>query len=154
MDPLEHRIGEVLQRTRFPIEAGKVREFAHAIGDASPVYRAAEAARSAGFPAAIAPPTFTTAILHYLETDFSHVSKVLELDLSRLVHGEHDWTFHRPMVVGETLDAVTTLQSVTSRRTRSGGLMRRVAVATTFRDAAGALAVSEIMTMVELPARE
>jgi acyl dehydratase len=151
-DPLEPRIGEVLQRVAFPIEAGKVREFARAIGDASPVRHDVEAARSMGFAAVPAPPTFTTAIFHYLDTDYAHLSKLLGLDLSRLVHGEQAWTLRRPLLVGEVLDAVTTLDSVAARPARSGGVMRRVVVSTAYRDAAGEVTVTEAMTMVELPA--
>ena len=43
-----------------PYEVGreKIREFADAIKDDSPLYRDAEAAKAAGYPDVIAPPTF------------------------------------------------------------------------------------------------
>lgn len=150
-DPLETRIGEVLQRVELPVEAGKIREFARAIGDDSPVRLDAGAARAAGFAAPLAPPTFTTTSFFHVD-DYAHIPKSLGLDLARLVHGEQSWDYHRPIVAGDVLTGVTILESVAARPMRAGGVMRKITVATTFTDAAGAPVVSEAMTMIELPA--
>ena len=42
----------------YEVGRAKIAEFAAAIGDPSPLYRDAEAARAAGHPDVIAPPTF------------------------------------------------------------------------------------------------
>ncbi|QUH02492.1 MaoC family dehydratase N-terminal domain-containing protein [Saccharopolyspora erythraea] len=41
-----------------PVGAGEIARFADAIGDPHPAYRDAEAARAAGHPAVVAPPTY------------------------------------------------------------------------------------------------
>ena len=46
----------------YEVGRAKIAEFATAIGDDSPVYRDAEAARAAGHPDVIAPPTFAIAV--------------------------------------------------------------------------------------------
>lgn len=42
----------------YEVSRVKIREFADAIGDPNPVYRDQEAAKAAGHPDVIAPPTF------------------------------------------------------------------------------------------------
>ena len=49
----------------YEVGRGKIAEFARAIGDDDPVYRDPEAAKAAGHPDVIAPPTF--AIVFTLE---------------------------------------------------------------------------------------
>ena len=46
----------------YEVGRAKIAEFATAIGDDDPVYRDAEAARAAGHPDVIAPPTFAIAV--------------------------------------------------------------------------------------------
>ena len=43
----------------LPIERGKVREFALAVGEDNPIFYDPEAARREGLPDVVAPPTFT-----------------------------------------------------------------------------------------------
>ena len=45
----------------YEVSREKIREFADAIGDASPLYRDPEAAKAHGYPDVIAPPTFPIA---------------------------------------------------------------------------------------------
>ncbi|MFD0851109.1 MaoC family dehydratase N-terminal domain-containing protein, partial [Actinomadura adrarensis] len=42
----------------YEVSRVKIRDFAQAIGDPNPIYRDAEAAKAAGHPDVIAPPTF------------------------------------------------------------------------------------------------
>jgi acyl dehydratase len=150
-DPLEARIGEILQWVELPVEAGKIREFSRAIDDVSPVRSDKAAARAAGFTAQLAPPTFTTTSFFHVD-DYAHIPRSLGLDLARLVHGEQSWDYHRPVVAGDVLTGVSILASVTARPMRSGGAMRRIVISTTFVDEAGEPVISEAMTMIELPA--
>ena len=92
----------------YEVGRAKIAEFATAIGDPSPVYRYAEAARAAGHPDVIAPPTF--AIVVSLEA----AMVVLEdpdvaIDYGRVVHGEQRFTHHRPIRAGDRLVATTTI---------------------------------------------
>jgi acyl dehydratase len=106
----------------------KIAEFATAIGEESPVHRDPEAARAAGHPDVIAPPTFAIV----LSLDAAMV--VLDdpdvgIDYGRVVHGEQRFTHHRPIRAGDRLVATTTIDAA---RTVAGNdlLTARVDLAT------------------------
>jgi acyl dehydratase len=97
----------------YEVGRAKIAEFARAIGAEDPVHRDPEAARAAGHPDVIAPPTF--AIVLTLEAanvvlDDPDVS----LDYSRVVHGEQKFAHHRPIRAGDRLVATTTIDAVRS----------------------------------------
>ena len=97
----------------YEVGRAKIAEFATAIGDGSPVYRDAGAARAAGHPDVIAPPTFaivvTLGAAHVVLDD-----PAVSLDYSRVVHGEQRFTHHRPIRAGDRLVATTTIDAVRS----------------------------------------
>jgi acyl dehydratase len=112
----------------YEVGRGKIAEFAAAIGDDSPVYRDPDAARAAGHPDVIAPPTF--AIVLTLEAAMVVLDDPdVSLDYSRVVHGEQRFTHHRPIRAGDRLVATTTIEAA---RTVAGNdlLTARVDVAT------------------------
>jgi acyl dehydratase len=112
----------------YEVGRAKIAEFAAAIGDPSPVYRDPEAARAAGHPDVIAPPTF--AITVSLEAAMAVLDDPdVGLDYSRVVHGEQKFTHHRPIRAGDRLVATTTIDAA---RTVAGNdlLTARVDLAT------------------------
>ena len=97
----------------YEVGRQKIAEFADAIGAADAVHRDADAARAAGYPDVIAPPTFAIALT------LSAAGVVVEdpdvaLDYSRVVHGEQRFTHHRPIRAGDRLVATTTIDAVRS----------------------------------------
>jgi acyl dehydratase len=95
----------------YEVGRGKIAEFATAIGEDDPVHRDPEAARAAGYPDVIAPPTFAIALT--LEAANVVLSDPqVELDYSRVVHGEQRFTHHRPIRAGDRLVATTTIEAV------------------------------------------
>ena len=113
-----------------PYEVGraKIAEFAAAIGDDDPVYRDLDAARAAGHPDVVAPPTF--AIVVTLEAaNVVLGDPAVALDYSRVVHGEQRFLHHRPIRAGDRLVATTTIDAA---RTVAGNdlLTTRVDLAT------------------------
>ncbi|GGM52193.1 UPF0336 protein [Longimycelium tulufanense] len=92
----------------------KIREFADAIGDDNPLYRDPEAARAAGYPDVIAPPTFAVVLslkAHHLVIN----DPELGLDYSRVVHGDQRFIHHRPMRAGDRLVAAAHVDDIRSR---------------------------------------
>ncbi len=84
------------------VERGRVAMFAKAIGETDPVYFDVEAARAAGHPDLLAPPTFVFG----LDLEHSDTLGVLEangVDVSSVLHGEQRFTYHRPVHAGDTL---------------------------------------------------
>ncbi|TDD89654.1 MaoC family dehydratase [Saccharopolyspora karakumensis] len=101
-----------------PYEVGreKIREFARAIKDDSPLHHDVEAAESAGYPDVIAPPTFAV-ILSMAAQDQIVEDDQLGLDYSRVVHGQQDFVHHRPIRAG---DRLLTVAHVDDIKTRAG----------------------------------
>ncbi|MGY1602775.1 FAS1-like dehydratase domain-containing protein [Geodermatophilus sp. SYSU D00815] len=95
----------------YEVGRAKIAEFAAAIGDPDPVFRDAGAARAAGHPDVVAPPTF--AIVVSLEAATSVLDDPdVALDYSRVVHGEQKFTHHRPIRAGDRLVARTSIEAV------------------------------------------
>ena len=94
----------------YEVGRAKIAEFAGAIGDPSPVYRDVDAARAAGHPDVIAPPTFAIAVS--LEAAMVVLDDPdVALDYSRVVHGEQRFVHHRPIRAGDRLVATTTIDA-------------------------------------------
>jgi len=95
----------------YEVGRAKIAEFAAALGDQDPAYRDPEAARALGHPDVIAPPTFAIVISLGAANVVLDDSEV-ELDYSRVVHGEQRFTHHRPIRAGDRLVATTTIEAV------------------------------------------
>ncbi|TFV49446.1 MaoC family dehydratase N-terminal domain-containing protein [Blastococcus sp. TF02A_35] len=97
----------------YEVGRAKIAEFATAVGAQDPVHFDVDAARAAGHPDVIAPPTF--AIVVSLEAAFVVLGDPeVGLDYSRVVHGEQRFTHHRPIRAGDRLVATTTIDAARS----------------------------------------
>jgi acyl dehydratase len=96
-----------------PYEVGreKIRQFADAIGDPSPLYRDPEAARAAGHPDVIAPPTFAVVLSMGAAAQAVH-DPGLGLDYSKVLHGEQRFVYDRPVRAGDRLQVVVTVEDI------------------------------------------
>jgi acyl dehydratase len=95
----------------YEVGREKIAEFATALGDPDPAYRDPAAARAAGHPDVIAPPTFAIV----LSLGAGHVVVAdpdVGIDYSRVVHGEQRFTHHRPIRAGDRLVATATIDVV------------------------------------------
>lgn len=150
MAPSKDIIGKVLGTVVLPIEAGKVREFSRALRDGNPIYRDPEAARLAGFSAVPAPPTFTVVAAHFQDGE-NGISE-LNLDLSRVLHGEQEWTYHRTPLAGDVLRGETRVTSIETKPGRKGGEMTLIRLETAYSDQSGNPVVTEASTIIETAA--
>jgi acyl dehydratase len=152
IDELKSRVGETETSVEgFEIEAGKVAEFARAIGDDNPVYRSEDAARERGFRAIPAPLTFTRVAVfpRYRPSDSSRLGFELGFDVRREIHGEQAYEFERPVFVGDVLEGKTTLTDASQREGSRGGVMTFATLETEYRDSSGDLVVTERSTVIE-----
>jgi acyl dehydratase len=92
----------------------KVREFARAVFATHPVNLDPEAARAAGYADVVAPTTFpivvTAATLEQLLADDE-----AGVDFTRVVHGDQRFAYSRPVVAGDELVCVNSVDEITSR---------------------------------------
>ena len=86
----------------YSVGVEKIREFATAIGDDNPLYHDRTAARAAGHPDLVAPPTFAIAVIAQAQ-DAVLLDPALGLDFSRVVHGDQRFVHHRPIYAGDEL---------------------------------------------------
>ena len=95
----------------YEVSRVKIAEFATAIGDSSPLCRDRAAARAAGSPDVIAPPTFAVVIssvgLAKLMADPG-----LGVNYAMIVHGEQSFTHHRPLHAGDVVVSQSTVESI------------------------------------------
>jgi acyl dehydratase len=113
-------VGKALPPTApYRVGREKIREFALAVGEGSSVCRDVEAARAAGHPDVVAPPTFSVTFT-MPEVEAFLRDPAFAWDYSRMVHGDQSITLHRPIHGGD--DLVTTIH-VDDLKTRGGSHM-------------------------------
>ena len=95
----------------YEVSRVKIADFADAIGEPSELCRDAEAARRAGYPDVIAPPTFAV-VLSMASARLANDDPGLGLDYSMVVHGEQSFAHSRPLHAGDMVVATTTIESI------------------------------------------
>ncbi|WP_406426544.1 MaoC family dehydratase N-terminal domain-containing protein [Streptomyces sp. NBC_00147] len=117
------------------VEAGRLRQFAHAIGERRPEYVDEDAARAASRPGLLVPPTF----LFCLEMDHPDPwgwLTDLEVDLATVLHAEQSFVHHQPAWSGQRLTFTSRITDVT---VKSGGALQFVVRETHVTDEHGAV---------------
>ena len=109
------------------VELGKVREFARAVQDDAADY-------AGGQP--LAPPTFLMTIAHWIG-DLGATRTGIKLDYRRLLHGEQEFDYLRPIRVGDVLTFRSRTKDVFEKQGKRGGSMLFVVGETEFRDQQG-----------------
>jgi len=121
-------IGQVSARRVVTVERGPVTAFARAVKSRDKVYRDKRVAQAAGFEDVPAPPTFAFAMAYWgahpelqegLEPIESNpmISLVGGLGPGLILHGEQEFEYHRPIVVGDVLAGEDVIADVYERET-------------------------------------
>lgn len=119
----------------FEVEKRHIRQFAEAIGDPNPLYVDEEYAKSTIYGGIIAPPSFPVAI----GTDSGQGIK-LPLDYSRMLHGEQEFIYQRPIRAGDRLYCQMKVTNVYEKEGKNGP-MQFLVMDTEMKDEAGELVV-------------
>lgn len=98
----------------YAIGREKVREFATAIGDFTPIFHDVDAARAAGYTDLPAPPTFAF-VITMKALSAAMFDPELGLDYSRVVHGSQSFEYFRPMVAGDEVVVRSHIAEITTR---------------------------------------
>jgi acyl dehydratase len=132
-------IGKEFPGPKWYVERGKIGEFASAFDDKNPVYFDAEAAGAAGLPAIVAPPTFAMSAM--LQNPPGQggpdLRGPLKIDPHRMLAGETEFEFTRPLYAGDVLQSFSRVAGVTEKEGRRGGKMRVFTFETVYRDEGG-----------------
>ncbi|MFT4884111.1 MAG: peroxisomal enoyl-CoA hydratase 2 [Natronomonas sp.] len=152
IDRLSDRVGETVESVEgLHVEAGKVAEFAAAVGDDDPVFRDQAVAADRGLERRPAPPTFTRTSMfpRYRPDGVGRLGFDLAFDIRYELHGEQRYEFERPVYVGDTLSATTTLSDAYEREGRDGNILTFAVLETEYVDEAGDSVVTERETLIE-----
>ena len=127
----------------YEVSRVKIAEFADAIGEPSPLCRDKAAARAAGYPDVIAPPTFAVVISM---TGSAQVTRDpgLGLDYSMVVHGEQSFDHKRPLRPGDEVITQSTIESI-----RPAGKLSMMTTRTDLRTTDGELVCVARSVLVE-----
>ncbi len=132
--------GASLGHKTFPVERGKIREFATAILDDNPIYLEDEKP--------LAPPTFTMTNQFWPAT-FDEPPPDLGIDFARVVHGEQDFEYLEPIRAGDVLTGEITVADVFTKEGKRGGTLTFVVLETRFTNQHGKEAVVAPATIIE-----
>jgi acyl dehydratase len=99
-----------------PYQVGreKVREFASAIGETSPVCHDVAAAQAAGYGDVVAPVTFAFA-LTMRATNEAMFDPELGLQYAMAVHGSQHFSYRRPIVAGDAITVACRIADIAVR---------------------------------------
>ncbi|MBW8485133.1 MaoC family dehydratase N-terminal domain-containing protein [Actinomadura parmotrematis] len=125
----------------YEVSRVKIREFADAIGDRNPIYRDPEAAKAAGHPDVIAPPTFPIVVSL---GNPALADPALGLNYAMVVHGEQRFEHVRPIRPGDAVVCTSTVTEI-----RSIGNNEKMVIETEIRTTDGELVCKTYNTIVE-----
>ncbi len=128
--------GDILDIVTFPVESGKIREFARATFTEDPVHS----------DDGVATLTHSVVTGHY--RDQRGFVERLGLAIERVVVGSVSWDYVRPLVAGDRLVATRRVESDENRRG-----MRFVTLATEFTAAAGEIVLVQREVLIERGAK-
>jgi acyl dehydratase len=139
-------IGKSTGAHKVRVERGPVSFFARAVLDDNAVFRDPEAAKAAGFSDVPAPPTFTFAMQHMgafgeLQppdpTGGTNPMHTVMGDLyasgALILHGEQEFEYHRPVVVGDVLSGEGKIVDLYEKETDTA-TMTFIVIETVWRD--------------------
>jgi acyl dehydratase len=127
----------------YEVSRVKIAEFADAICDPNPVYHDSAAARAAGHPDVIAPPTFAI-VISMAASGTAMADPDLGLNYAMVVHGEQRFSYVRPLAAGDIVTAQPTITEI-----RDAGRNVMLTTSTEIRTVTGELVCTALSTLVE-----
>jgi acyl dehydratase len=121
------------------IELGKIREFAKAVKDDNSAYRG---------DTPIAPPTFLMTIAHWIG-DLGQTRSAVKLDFRRLLHGEQDFEYVKPIRAGDVLTFRSRTKEVFEKQGKRGGKMLFIIGETEYKNQRGEVVAYTRNTAIE-----
>jgi hypothetical protein len=136
----ENEIGKSSTPFEWRAERGKIAEFARACLNEGDAHRG---------PDAIAPPTFPQTTGFWSPRDGSRPRLAKPFDPRRLLHGEQEFEYVRPVRAGDVLTVETALKDYYEKEGKRGGVMRFAVFETTYRDESGEVVAYSRATSIE-----
>jgi N-terminal half of MaoC dehydratase len=124
---------------KMHVELGKVREFARAVKDDKPDYRGEKP---------LAPPTFLMTLALWIG-DMGQTRTAVKLDYRRLLHGEQEFEYVKPIRAGDVLTFRSRTKEVFEKQGKRGGRMLFILGETEFKNQRGEVVAYSRNTVIE-----
>lgn len=117
--------GFSLPPVNVAIERGRLRFFSQVLGETDPIHTDLAAAREAGHPDIVAPPSFFMAVEALANDERERdgarpIFDIIGCDYGRLLHGDEHYTYHGSIYAGDELSYTTTIIDFQDKK---GGLL-------------------------------
>ena len=139
-----NKIGHEFTAFTTDVEKGRLKFFAKAIGETNSIYTDETAAREAGYSSLPAPPTFPMALDMDGPEDMP-VLDVLDIDISKLLHGTQEFEYHAPICAG---DSITITSRISDMFDKKGGALEFVVSENSYTNQNGQLVAKATSTLV------
>ena len=141
--------GKVYPPFEFPIERGKIREFALASRDDNPVYSDPEYAGASPTGGILAPPLFSRILLY----EGIQVHHDLGFDWRNVLLGGLEFEYLKPVRAGDTLTGHMRVADLYQKEGRRGGTMTFAVIEITYTNQRGERALVSRRTLIETQPR-
>lgn len=139
------------------VEKGKIAEFAMAVAQKdipekiNPIYTDDTAAKQAGYPGIIIPPTFPTSVMVRNGGGLMGVVNALGIDLGRLLHREEEYEYFGSVCAGDTLTCTMKVVDMydKAKEEMPGQALEYTVVETEMKNQRGELVIKARSTLVE-----
>ena len=114
---LQTMVGPVGEKVTMEVELGAVRRMALALDNHDPIHYDLEAAKARGYRGIVAPWPFLWSYFFNC-TEYHH-----DFPFGKAtVHGQDDYEFHEPMIVGDAITVETRITDTSLKKGKSGRL--------------------------------
>lgn len=158
----DEQIGRPTGAAKVHVERGPLSRFAEAVHDPSPVYQRLDAAQAAGFADIPAPPTYAFSGAQYWgkfpedqppdptggHSPLMDIIGSLMAKGGLVLHGEQEFTYHRPIVAGDVLTCEGQVVDLYSKESSNGRVMTFVVTEDVYRDEAGEPVLTSRMNLI------
>ena len=155
-------IGRPTMAAKVTVERGPLGAFATAVHNRSPIYQRADAAATAGFADIPASPTYGFSGLTYWgafgedqppdptggRNPLAEVIGGLLAKGGLVLHGEQEFTYHRPIVAGDVLTCEGRVVDLYAKESSSGTTMTFLVTEDVWRDEAGEPVLTSRMNLI------
>ena len=104
-------IGREYKPVIYVVGQEKIKEYALAVGDLNPLYIDPEFAKKSKYSTVVAPPMFV--VVFAKESMFNlFLDNELNLNISRLVHGEQEFNFHEVVKANDSIKTISKIKNI------------------------------------------
>lgn len=138
----ESVIGKRFPGFTFPVERGKIREFARATMTSNPDYLED--------PEPVIEPTWLVTSSFWTPAGLPNPMAALGINLARLLHGGQEFVFHgSPPQAGDLISNESWVDKIYEKQGKRGGTMRFAEIVTEYKDQTGTVVAESRMTLIE-----